>query len=291
MAEEEGRRSTELVARASLKDFILHEHTLLGLCFAVDGAPPIAVAGCCCICADDLSVRHRLCVFAFATLASIYVTLQVTTGVRSDVWAFMITLFVVMPCTCFFKSVIRRLSHGLDVAVPRVQSTLHVRLEELLLIGAGGGLVYWAYEREATHQLALAFYSLAAQMAAEIPSLIYKCVRAHVAPSRASSSLSHTLAARWCAFGVHSNVDAAERACSCALNCRRYFCCSICCPCCAPTTESMQLRDPLAPRMPRAEVPTVALDGAVGTIHAIAPVPAISAVPVSTETPSQLKHD
>jgi len=182
------------IKKATLAQFVLHEHTLLGLCFAKSGAPPVAVGCCCCIFADELSVRHRLFVFVFATVSSVYVALQVTVGVHSDWWAFCAALLVVMPSTCFLKSTLRGFSARLQRAVPCVHKFLYVRVEELVLLGAVGALGCWACQRRALKALEFAIYSLGAQMVSEFGSLIFK-----------------------------------------------YFCCAVCCPCCVPLSEDMDV--------------------------------------------------
>lgn len=126
--------------------------------------------------ADELSVRHRLFVFTFATVASVYVALQVQTGLHSDMWAFFIAMMVVMPATCLLKSTLRKFSEWSQKTFPFVHTRLYIRVEEILLLLAISGLIVFFGNGALMpfNALAFAMYSLAAQMGAEFVSLIYK---------------------------------------------------------------------------------------------------------------------
>jgi len=121
--------------KQNLVQFVLTQHSLTGLCFSKNAPPPIMIPGCCCcVCADKLSVRHRLFVLAFVLVATWCVTVEVAVGVRSAIWQWFVTLVVVMPLTCVCKSTIGRTSAWLQAAWPFVEARTKVRVEEWLLV-------------------------------------------------------------------------------------------------------------------------------------------------------------
>ena len=175
-AELERRR---LESKVNLVEFMLHEHTLLSLCFASeDSPPPIGVAGCCCVCVDDLGVRHKIFIFGFVLVANLSIAMQISLGDHGGFWAFAVTLFVVMPATCFVRSVIVDVSQTLDDNFPWVQRKAFLRCEELLLLG---WLAYTVVEAAVDHtvgdamdSLAQALVAFGAQMCAELLTLVWK---------------------------------------------------------------------------------------------------------------------
>ena len=56
--------------KITLIQFILHDHSLFGLCFAKNRPPSIA-AGSCNVKVARLTVRHRLFIFLFAAVAAV----------------------------------------------------------------------------------------------------------------------------------------------------------------------------------------------------------------------------
>ena len=77
-----------LEQKVNLIEFILHEHTMLSLCCASEkNPPPIGVAGCCCVCVDDLSVRHKIVIFCFVLIANIFVAMKLAMGDHGWLWS------------------------------------------------------------------------------------------------------------------------------------------------------------------------------------------------------------
>ena len=168
-----------LSRKVNLVEFVLHEHTLLSLCFASeDSPPPIGVAGCCCVCVDDLGVRHKIFITSFVLVANLSIAMQISLGDHGAFWAFAVTLFVVMPATCFVRSTIVDTSQTLDDQFPWVQRKAFLRCEELLLFG---WLAYTVVEAAMEHTVGDAMLSLVqalaafgAQMCAELLTLLWK---------------------------------------------------------------------------------------------------------------------
>jgi len=178
----------EEIATISLLDWVLHEHTLLGLCFAKENSPSID-AGCCCVCGDVLKPRHRVWIFLFVLVATIFVSVEASLEMHGGFWKFCITTFVLMPVTCMMKSCITRLSLQANEAWGKFGQNFPLPLgyvlgaEDVALFFFGIGCVYHLFaegEREGTSgsvisaALGLAVRSWAAQMVFEVPSLIWK---------------------------------------------------------------------------------------------------------------------
>ena len=177
--EDEAELQRHLERKVNLLEFVLHEHTLLSLCFASeDSPPPIGVAGCCCVCVDDLSVRHKIYIFSFVLVANLSIAMQITLGDHGAFWAFAVTLFVVIPATCFVRSTIVDVSQSLDDNLPWVQRKAYLRCEELLLLGL---LAYTVVKAAVTRTVSDAMLALVqalvafgAQMCAELLTLLWK---------------------------------------------------------------------------------------------------------------------
>ena len=118
--------------KVNILEFILHQHSLLGLCFAGKGPPPILVGGCC-VCADALSRRHRLFVLGFVLVATLTLSVRANLGDASWTTVGLLSFFVVMPCTCLLKSAIRDLSSWLQRVAP-THRCVRLRAEELALL-------------------------------------------------------------------------------------------------------------------------------------------------------------
>ena len=174
-----------------LVDWILHEHTVLGLCFALEHSPNIEVpccGNCCCVCGDELRPRHRVWIFFFVLFATIFVSVESHLEIHGSLWKFCVTTFVLMPTTCLMKSMITRVSiqanerTGLGAVssrypVPPLGYVIGV--EDVALALFGLGILYHLFHegsdsKDVEAALLLAIKSWATQMILEIPSLVWK---------------------------------------------------------------------------------------------------------------------
>ena len=168
-------------------EWILHEHTLFGLCFAKASSPNIEVpccGNCCCVCADALKPRHRIWIFFFVLIITIFVSVQVTLGVHGSMWQFAVTTFVLMPATCFMKSCITKVSEAMNVSVGRYFSMpafpcrpYKIGAEDMALLLLTIAIIIYLIQEagdDADSALFLAVKSWALQMLLEIPSLFWK---------------------------------------------------------------------------------------------------------------------
>jgi hypothetical protein len=172
---EEPSSSSAADAKVSRMQFILHQHSLFGLCFAKKDSPLLMVAGCCCVCGDSLDTRQRLFIFCFVLVANLYISLQLEVGGYSTWWAIGVSVGVLLPCTCFLRSVIRRIS----ACGQRILPIPGLRIEEIALLVCAGLLVWWAVQERALDALISALVALATQWAVEVVMLLvmYSCCR------------------------------------------------------------------------------------------------------------------
>jgi len=128
--------------KVGLLHFLLVSHSFTGLIFArPDDAPPIQLAGCCggcciCLCCGKgrrLSVRHRLFIFFFTLVATFFITLETTLGLASTWWAIFITVFLIVPMTCWLKGSLPNTSQWLNSWQPEAWRPYTPRVEEVAL--------------------------------------------------------------------------------------------------------------------------------------------------------------
>jgi len=119
--------------KVSLPQFVLHEHSVLGLCFAREAPPPVGV-GCCCVCSDGLSVRHRLFVLSLSVCATLLLSVYVSLGLRSSGSALLLTVCFVAPVVILTKATIGTWSAALERRLPSAR-LVGLRAEELTLLG------------------------------------------------------------------------------------------------------------------------------------------------------------
>ena len=92
--------------KVPLRDYLWHEHSVLGMTIPDDHVPPPIAAGpcpCCEVDPDSLTRRRRLFIFAFVFFASTTLAVQVSLGHHSGFYAFCATIFVILPLTCHLK--------------------------------------------------------------------------------------------------------------------------------------------------------------------------------------------
>eukprot|EP00747_Dinoflagellata_sp_TGD_P170158 gnl/TRDRNA2_/TRDRNA2_201007_c0_seq1.p1 gnl/TRDRNA2_/TRDRNA2_201007_c0~~gnl/TRDRNA2_/TRDRNA2_201007_c0_seq1.p1 ORF type:complete len:253 (-),score=42.11 gnl/TRDRNA2_/TRDRNA2_201007_c0_seq1:45-773(-) len=117
----EGQGSTRKV---NFIEWILHEHTLLSLCFAKDGnlvnVPCcLCCTTCCCLeLAPSFTIRQRIFVFLFVLIANTAVLTTVSLGVHSIAWQFAVTTFLLVPFVCWLKQIVPRVSYKLNPIHP-----------------------------------------------------------------------------------------------------------------------------------------------------------------------------
>jgi hypothetical protein len=162
---------------SSAGEFILHQHSLLGLFCAVKHPPQVKFPGCCCVCATNLEKRHRFFIFCFVWIAALFFSLQVSLGDASTSYEWALILFVLLPLTCFVKSVLKQISAFFQTNAAIVHETLWLRVEEIALLG---WLLYFviaaatATDTEEVEQaLWLALQIFVAFMLAEVVSLFW----------------------------------------------------------------------------------------------------------------------
>jgi len=162
--------------KVNVFQFILHDHTFLGLFFARDGQ--ISIGCCCCLCTEPLERRHRLWLFLYIAVATIIVSVQVSLGVSSKFHAFAVTTFVIMPSTCYIKNHLAWASRRLHHIFPCFRRCLVLRCEEYLLLAAAGAAVWSLFrdrgESVTVPALSLAVHSWAAQLVLEVPCMAWK---------------------------------------------------------------------------------------------------------------------
>ena len=113
--------------KVSLPQFVLHDHSVLGLCFAREAPPPVGV-GCCCVCSDGLSVRHRLFVLSLSVCATLLLSVYVSLGLRSSGSALLLTVCFVAPVVGPFDKALfidSLKSFDLKTAFPDLSSNYH----------------------------------------------------------------------------------------------------------------------------------------------------------------------
>jgi len=122
--------------KLDLVGWVLTQHSVLGLCCARSGPPPVVVGACCCVCTDSLpSGRLRGFVFFFVLAATLVMATEMALDKElSGWWQFVMTAFVLLPCTMFVKANIRRFSGWCAGRTPGSLAAKGIRLEELLLL-------------------------------------------------------------------------------------------------------------------------------------------------------------
>lgn len=165
--------------KVSLVQWLLTQHSLIGLCFSRNGPPPIPIPGCCCVCVDDLPIRERAFVLAFLLIASLCVSVEMTLGTHDEHWQWMALVVVVMPSTCFVKSIIRKLSSLFRRRFPLVEVKLRLRVEEILMVTWLLFYLGWAYSRssdtdEVPKAVSMFLQALLVLWAAEFGTLLWK---------------------------------------------------------------------------------------------------------------------
>jgi len=121
--------------KVSVWTFASRNHTILSLWFAGRGEMPcVAAPGCCCVCMDvgAMTRRHRVFLFLFTVVASFEVTLETTVYLHSGAWSFFIAALVILPVTCWLRSLIPALSPKLNAPLP-ARCTRILTVEEALL--------------------------------------------------------------------------------------------------------------------------------------------------------------
>ena len=132
------------------------------------------------MCADDLSIRHRVFVLSFVLVAGLITAVEVTIGIRDEHWRWLVTFSVVMPLTCFTKSVIGKASkrlNGPSGHCPAVERRLWLRVEEgALLAFLAIYLIRGVTARGHVFGDAVAFYcqAIVAIWGLEVASLLWK---------------------------------------------------------------------------------------------------------------------
>lgn len=165
--------------KANLIEYVLHQHSCLGVCFAKIGSPPIAVGNCCCISADDLEIRQRIWLFIFVLVSTMFLSVRLTLGIDSGAYTFAITTFILMPLVCFLKSTIARVSIAFQSTFRRCLPYHLLRFEEILLFAFTGVTAWNTLDATAsTHDLVIEACiewakSFGTLMAAEVVTLIY----------------------------------------------------------------------------------------------------------------------
>mmetsp|Transcript_70731 Transcript_70731/g.188036 ORF Transcript_70731/g.188036 Transcript_70731/m.188036 type:complete len:223 (-) Transcript_70731:36-704(-) len=186
--------------KANFWEFILHEHSILSLCFAKEGrAVEVPCCACCTTCGciemeETFSIRQRIFVFLLVLMACTWVSIDVTTWHHGFWWTVCVTTCILMPLTCWLKR-----------AVPRVRAKLAKFggwtcpiIVGMCVLAGGAYAIYWEVlqskgEEKGAKLLRKTLYALGLQMALEFPTLVYK-----------------------------------------------YFCCSICCSCCMPEKKCVR---------------------------------------------------
>lgn len=123
--------------KVNVVDFIKHEHSLLGLWFNAPGdRPDVALCCCCCASTEKLERRHRsewlpgpfggaACVrradrcrapavwlFCYVLIGTLFISIRASLGLSSSFGAFCLTIGVLVPSTCFFRSSSESPVHG-----------------------------------------------------------------------------------------------------------------------------------------------------------------------------------
>mmetsp|Transcript_15702 Transcript_15702/g.32739 ORF Transcript_15702/g.32739 Transcript_15702/m.32739 type:complete len:223 (+) Transcript_15702:122-790(+) len=186
--------------KATFFEFILHEHSILSLCFAKEGrVVEVPCCGCCSTCGciemeETFSVRQRVFVFLLVLMACTWLSTDVATWHYSFWWTVIMTTCILMPLTCWLKRIVpavrKRLAKYGGWCCPIVVGAA---------VLAGGAysiyveILHSQGERKGLKILKKTLYALGLQMALEFPTLVYK-----------------------------------------------YFCCSICCNCCMPDRKNVR---------------------------------------------------
>ena len=131
----------QLVQKVSLWPWILHEQTLLSLCFRKEGVTMEPTCCCCvstrcCVQIDPATtIRQRIFAFCLIFALNMAITLQATLARRGEAWAAHMILFVLMPLTCLIKMFIAKLAAGLRRCHPSLpMATAIVVLVAVLLL-------------------------------------------------------------------------------------------------------------------------------------------------------------
>ena len=125
---------TIMTGKVNLLSYVLHSHSVLGLCFAADGeAPPLALP-CCCIDVGCLTVRYRMFMFALTLTLIWWLTCQ--TAIDADFWYFTIAICVCLPLICWLKGALPKYSPPINrICTPLCNSyATPVRVEEVALL-------------------------------------------------------------------------------------------------------------------------------------------------------------
>merc|ERR1712137_83028 len=189
----------EVKGKVGLIEYILHEHSVLSICFAADGWTPnvpccFCCTTCCCLVIDNakFTVPMRIYLFIFVFLGTIWIMRSVTVGGHWSIWRAYASTLLLMPVTCWLKRSMPSMRVNLIKKFGKWAADIFF-ISVLILI-----LLYMTYHVLTDHKknewrtLKLASIALGMQMLAEFPVIIWK-----------------------------------------------FFCCTICCKCCVPDKADM----------------------------------------------------
>ena len=124
--------------KVGLIEFVLSQHSLLGLCFSRSGPAPVVLPTCCCIDGavgiGDLPIRQRLFMLAFGVIITFFISLEISIGDLNGFTSILLAVVIVLPLVLAVKDRLPRASASFQTSFPAVHTTVFLRVEELCLL-------------------------------------------------------------------------------------------------------------------------------------------------------------
>eukprot|EP00457_Paulinella_chromatophora_P007073 gb/GEZN01007093.1/.p1 GENE.gb/GEZN01007093.1/~~gb/GEZN01007093.1/.p1 ORF type:complete len:252 (+),score=16.48 gb/GEZN01007093.1/:128-883(+) len=166
--------------KVGLVGFLLHKHSLLGLCFGGPKGVPMMKASkvcCCCLKSGKLSFRHRMFVFFFIVVAMLTLVTSLHTRWHG-IWYVVLGVVVVTPLACIIQGSIgdsRPILSCLRLPISGEWGRPLTWVEGFVIVLSGYALYNIVTAEDGWHSLQLAVIALLVQWAVSEPlTLLWK---------------------------------------------------------------------------------------------------------------------